>query len=167
MARQVFQAGDIARLIGIPERRLAKFMESSGYGLQPSVRASPGRKGTPRLYSQTDVQRIALAWWLYQVGLRPSRIGSLLRTKGVVAVLDNWSSVRWDPTESVLLVLWKPTGGKKAEPQWQELQVVRDDVSQLASVLRQAKGKGGVVIPLGYLQYDLQERMKELEESGE
>ena len=77
-----FQASEIARLIGMPEKRLIKFVESPGYKIKPSVRTQAG-KGAPRLYDLEDCLRVALAWWLFQAGFRSQVIGRVLSVPAV------------------------------------------------------------------------------------
>ena len=83
---QIFQAAQVADLVGIREARLAKFVESPGYGIVPSLRQSPG-KGIPRLYTINDLMAIALAWWLFQAGFRSQVIGRVLKNKSLRSTL--------------------------------------------------------------------------------
>ena len=83
---QIFQAAQVADLVGIREARLAKFVESPGYGIVPSLRQSPG-KGIPRLYTINDLMAIALAWWLFQAGFRSKVIGRVLKNKSLRSTL--------------------------------------------------------------------------------
>jgi len=89
--QQVFQASEIADLIGIPQARLAKFVESPGYGVSPSQRKEAG-KGIPRLYTLDDLLTIALAWWLFQAGLRSKVIGEVVpKATRLVGNSQTWS----------------------------------------------------------------------------
>ena len=92
--QKLFQASEITRVTGIPTTRLNKFVESPGYGIKPSIRGTAGR-GAPRLYSLDDLLGIALAWWLFQAGLRSKVIGRVLKSKPLLKTLkesEDWTS---------------------------------------------------------------------------
>lgn len=73
----VFESTEVERLLGISSIRLNNFLERELYGLRPSIRSGRGR-GKPRLFSQEDVFGIALAWWLFEAGLRSPVIQAVL-----------------------------------------------------------------------------------------
>lgn len=65
----VFESADLISLIGIDLTHLNKLVERGQYGIKPSVRTGRGR-GRRRLFSNEDVLGVALAWWLFETGLR-------------------------------------------------------------------------------------------------
>src|SRR5712692_8887704 len=121
MPRDFFQTSDVARLIGMPERRLIKFVESPGYGIKPSLRVKAG-KGAPRLYSQKDVLSIALAWWLFQSGFRSQVIGRVLRLPAVVKTLLASSEWNAETASHRYLIVKREMAAE--EPPNQEVSVV-------------------------------------------
>ena len=105
----VFPTGLLARLIGLPKRRLVKFLESPIYGIKPSVAAGRG-KGKRRLYSLDDMMTLAIAWELYQWGLRPEVIAKVLKSRALQAVKQRF------PNEYLV-----PSAGAKLKPQMKRL----------------------------------------------
>jgi len=146
MLKDFFQTSDVARLIGMPERRLIKFVESPGYGIKPSVRVKAG-KGAPRLYSQKDVLSIALAWWLFQAGFRSQVIGRVLRLPLVVKTLlasSEWNSKTAD--RHYLIVKREMMMG---EPPNQEVSLV--ELEGAFAAVKSTGQHGFQILPIGSL----------------
>jgi hypothetical protein len=146
MPKDFFQASDVARLIGMPERRLIKFVESSGYGIKPSVRVKAG-KGAPRLYSQEDVLTIALAWWLFQSGFRSQVIGRVLRLPAVVKAL--LASSEWNAETAGRHYLIVKREMAAEEPPDQEVSVV--ELEEAFAAVKSTERHGFQVLPIGSL----------------
>ena len=87
----VFPTGLLARLIGLPKRRLVKFLESPIYGIKASVAEGRG-KGKRRLYSVDDMMTLAIAWRLYQTGLRPEVIAKVLKSGALRGVKKRFAN---------------------------------------------------------------------------
>src|SRR5213592_3289373 len=113
MKERIFQASEIAKLVGIPQPKLAKFMESPGYKLNPSLREKAGR-GAPRLYNLHDLLAVALAWWLFQAGLRSQVIGRIISAKETTKLLTESES--WKQSENRLLVISRQMDSPPGRP---------------------------------------------------
>ena len=131
----------------MPERRLIKFVESPGYGVKPSVRVGGG-KGAPRLYSQTDVLSIALAWWLFQSGFRSQVIGRVLshsRSATILAASSEWKA---ETANHIYLVVRREMA-RKESPYQDVFDVVLEDA---LAVIKQSGGRSGFqILPIGSL----------------
>lgn len=145
--RDFFQASEVAGLIGMPERRLIKFVESPGYGVKPSVRVGAG-KGAPRLYSQADVLSIALAWWLFQSGFRSDVIGQVLghrRVKTILAASSDWKPETANDTYLVVRRYME-----RKETPYDDLFGVT--LENALAVIKQSSGSSGFqILPIGSL----------------
>lgn len=157
--RDFFQASEVAKLIGMPERRLIKFVESPGYGVKPSVRVGGG-KGAPRLYSQTDVLSIALAWWLFQSGFRSQVIGLVLgdsRTATILAASSEWKA---ETANHIYLVVRREMARKENADQ-DVFEVVLEDA---LVVIKQSGGQCGFqILPIGSLLSQLWKNLRAIE----
>jgi hypothetical protein len=145
--RDFFQASEVARLIGMPERRLIKFVESPGYGVRPSVRVGAG-KGAPRLYSQTDVLSIALAWWLFQSGFRSEVIGQVLGHSRVATILAASSEWKPETANDIYLVVRRQMESKETPYE----DVFEVTLENALAVIKQSSGWSGFqILPIGSL----------------
>ena len=144
--RDFFQASEVARLIGMPERRLIKFVESPGYGIKPSVRVRAG-KGAPRLYSQDDVLSIALAWWLFQSGFRSQVIGRVLGRPEVAKILA--ASAQWKPEAAGRRYLVVKREMARDEPPKQE--VFEVELENAFAAVESSERHGFQILPIGSL----------------
>jgi hypothetical protein len=150
-----FQTAEIARFVGMPEKRLTKFVESPGYGIRPSIRAKAG-KGSPRLYSRIDLLKIALTWWLFQAGFRSQVIERVLTSpKMEKLLLDSRHWTREDVHERLLVVKREMAA---YEPPSQLVFVA--GLEELAAGLRETERHGFQVLPIGSLLVSLWERMR-------
>ena len=154
MKERIFQASEIARLVGIPQPKLAKFIESPGYKLNPSLREKAGR-GAPRLYNLDDLLAVALAWWLFQAGLRSQVIGQVISASETARLLTE--SEHWKQSENRLLVIGRqiesPHGRPEQKVSFVSAKAVADDVQ---SYLRRSL----LVLPLGRLLRELWEQLR-------
>jgi hypothetical protein len=141
-----FQASEIARLIGMPEKRLIKFVESPGYGIKPSVRTQAG-KGAPRLYSLNDCLRVALAWWLFQAGFRSQVIGRVLSVPAVAKSLV--ASSEWNAKTAGRRYLVVKREMAIKEPPDQEVSVM--DLEQAFVDVKSTERHGFQILPIGPL----------------
>jgi len=161
MQARIFQASEIATLVGIPQPKLAKFMESPGYKLNPSLREKAGR-GAPRLYNLNDLLAVALAWWLFQAGLRSQVIGRIISARETSRLLNE--SEHWKPSENRLLVISRQiesVGGKPA----QKISFISAKV--VAADVQSADLRGSLeILPLGRLLWGLWEQLR-TEKRGE
>jgi hypothetical protein len=153
--REFFQASEIARVIGMPEKRLIKFVESPGYGIKPSVRVRAG-KGAPRLYSLRDVLSIALAWWLFQSGFRSQVIGRVLRDPAVSDLLSASAARKSEAANARFLVLKREMS--KDEPPNQ--QVLLSNLDEAMSAIRLADRHGFQILPIDSLLSVLWRRLR-------
>lgn len=160
--RTFFQASEIAALVGMPEKRLIKFVESPGYGIRPSVRAKAG-KGAPRLYSRVDLFRIALAWWLFQTGFRSQVIGRVLKSKALASLLPESRRWRAEAANEKLLLVKREMAPD--EPPVQEVFVASP--SELLSTMDKADRHGLQILPIGSLLTSLWARLRASESEGD
>src|SRR5262249_3996109 len=142
----IFQASQIAKLVGIPKTRLAKFVERPAYGVGPSLRQDSG-KGIPRLYTADDLLEIALAWWLFQAGFRPKAIG--------VTVADSkkqlQNSQSWTNAADRFLVIRR--GITKGANYAQKITVERGD--HIATKISSDHYHATQILPVGALWQDM------------
>lgn len=144
--RDFFQASEVARLIGMPERRLIKFVESPGYGIKPSVRVRAG-KGAPRLYSQNDVLSIALAWWLFQSGFRSKAIGRVLGRPEVAKILAASSDWKPETANSRYLVVKREMAREESPKQ----EVFEVELENALATIKASERHGFQILPIGSL----------------
>ena len=144
MTQTVFQTTEIATIVGMPAARVSKFAETAAYGIKPSF--SPGGKqGTRRLYSQKDLLQIAVAWWLYQGGLRAPVIDRVLKNKELKDAIRD--SKGWTHAEhsGLHLVLSREISDHEKPNQTVELR----QRFEIGSLVRE--GHSIQVIPIGAL----------------
>ncbi|MDA1316190.1 MAG: hypothetical protein O2968_22965 [Acidobacteria bacterium] len=153
MKPRVFQATEIASIIRMPSSRISKFAETAAYGLKPSV-SHGGKQGTRRLYSQTDLLRIAVAWWLYQGGLRAQVIDRVLKASKVKDAIRD--SKGWTHAEhsGLHLVLRREITDHEKPNQAVELRQ-RSEIGSLAH-----EGHSIQVIPIGALLLQVWENLR-------
>lgn len=157
--RDFFQASEVAKLIGMPQRRLIKFVESPGYRVKPSVRVGKGQ-GAPRLYSQTDVLSIALAWWLFQSGFRSQVIGEVLGESQTATILAASSEWKAETANHIYLVVRSDMAGKES-PSQDVFGVVLEDA---LAVIKQSSGQYGFqILPIGALLSQLWKNLRAIE----
>jgi hypothetical protein len=74
---EIFVTAQIAKLLHVPEWRIIKFVGGKDYRITPALSNASG-SGTRRLYNLENVCELALAWWLFQMGLRSDVVGWVL-----------------------------------------------------------------------------------------
>ena len=84
----IFESRDVAQLTGISAIYLNKFVERASFGIKPSLRPGHGR-GSRRWFATSDLYAIALAWWLFQAGLRSRVIAQVLKSLPRFTSLDS------------------------------------------------------------------------------
>jgi DNA-binding transcriptional MerR regulator len=77
-SERLFGTTEVATILLIPEWRVKNFTQGLAYGLSPTQRIGKGR-GSRRLYSETEIVRIALANELVEAGLTPEAVGAAIR----------------------------------------------------------------------------------------
>jgi hypothetical protein len=154
MKKRIFQASEITRLVGIPQPKLAKFMESPGYKLNPSLREKAGR-GTPRLYNLDDLLAVALAWWLFQAGLRSQVIGRIISARETAKLLSE--SEHWKPSENRLLVIARQIESPHGRPE-QKMSFV--SAKAVAADLQSDLRRSLQILPVGKLLVALWEELR-------
>jgi hypothetical protein len=162
LAEKFFQAKRVAEVVGMPEKRLGKFVESPGYNIRPSLREKAGQ-GAPRLYSLFDLLSIALAWWLFQAGFRSQVIGRVIRTPGVSKWLresESWAVQKGSGRFLIVQREMSPT-----EPPKQDVRLV--DFGELVEAIRGAERDGFQVLPIGSLLSDLWGQLRKTQGDGD
>ena len=154
MKERIFQASEIARLVGIPQPKLAKFMESPGYKLNPSLREKAGR-GAPRLYNLDDLLAVALAWWLFQAGFRSQVIGRIISARETTRLLTE--SEHWKPPENRLLVISRQIESGDRRPE-QKVSFVSGKV--VAADVQTDLRRSLQILPVGKLLVALWEQLR-------
>jgi len=74
----IFRASDVMRILGIEKWRLEKFLTGKQYKISPSGRLGKGQ-GSWRLFSHTDLYRLAVASQMVQDGFTAKFISSVLQ----------------------------------------------------------------------------------------
>jgi len=152
---RVFQATEIARIVGMPSARVSKFAETAAYGIKPSISTGGGRQGTRRLYNQADLLKIAVVWWLYQVGLRAQLIKGVLTAKVVKdAIRDSKGWTRTDDSR-LHLVISREISDHEKPHQAVELR----ERFEIGSHMRE--GHSFQVIPIGALLLPVWEKLRQ------
>ena len=70
----ILTSGEVVNLLGIDMPRLERFLEN-----YPLSAGQPGRgKGSRRLFSAPDIQRLAIAKWLLDDGFQPALVAEIM-----------------------------------------------------------------------------------------
>jgi hypothetical protein len=155
---EFFQTADIARFVGMPEKRLTKFVESPGYGITPSIRAKAG-KGSPRLYSRIDLLKIALTWWLFQAGFRSQVIERVLNSPKLEKLLLDSRHWKRENAKEHLLVVKREMAAFEPPDQL----VFLATPGEVTAGLHETQCHAFQVLPIGPLLVGLWDRMRESE----
>jgi hypothetical protein len=78
MKRELFTAGQVARVLSVDLWRVKNFSQGNAFGLTPTLQVGTGR-GSRKLYSFDDVLRLAIAHALTEFGFSPPAVGAALR----------------------------------------------------------------------------------------
>jgi hypothetical protein len=73
-----YGTGEAAEILDIPIWRLQKFLDSQQYNLSSEGKLGGGR-GSRRVFSPEDLNRVALANWLVKDGFAPQFVGSVVQ----------------------------------------------------------------------------------------
>jgi len=96
MAKDIYQLGDVAAILGIEKSRVKNWTIGRPFSLRPSLRSSYG-KGSRNLFSRNDVNRFALVERLRDVGAPVVAIQELIEKLSPELAKDS---------------VWKMTEGK-------------------------------------------------------
>lgn len=155
----VFLTRYIAKLLGATQVTLNRLL--LGLGIQSSVIAPSGR-GSRRLFSLQDLGTIALAYWLFRIGLRTAAIRNTLAEKKVDRLLKSLKNVERIEAEARkirFLVTWRVAGRSGKAKQKVKFERNLTDVKR---IVQESKQFGIVVVPFGRLLKELAENIKKL-----
>jgi hypothetical protein len=149
---------DIARLVGIQPTLLNKLIQREKYGIGASVRAGKGQ-GKERLFSQDDVYGIALAYWLFESGLRSDSIQYVLNQICGGKLHSSANDAAFNVlhhTNAMLVVSREPRSGYEKYPK----QVTRlVDGAEASRIVRGNTTTSILTIPVGSLFASLKRKM--------
>ena len=136
------------RLVGITPAYLQTFLQRKLYGIEPSVQAGKVRDKR-RLFSEADVFGIALAWMLFESGLRTEPIRRIMNVlAGTTKANARITAEKLLKSGAEYIVVLreprKPKGRKEPEPKIYA--VKKADVSDLVSAHPAANV---LVVPIG------------------
>jgi len=149
---------DIARLVGIQPTLLNKFIQRGKYGIVASVRAGKGQ-GRDRLFSENDLYGIALAYWLFESGLRSESIQYVLNQicgGKLHSSASDAASNALRHSNDMLVISREPRSGYEKYPE-QNTRLV--DRAEAAHIVRENATGSTLVIPVRSLFANLQEKM--------
>jgi hypothetical protein len=160
-APKVFVTAQIAKLLRVPEWRIIKFVGGKEYGIKPALSEAAG-SGTRRMYDLENVCEMALAWWLFQAGLRSDVVGWILHQvrneRPLKAILD------MDEEKARSLYLAVTRTERKG---W--YLVPRQEIAYLQShdqiqnlLTASAADSGFVLLPVGIKLMNLKSRLRKL-----
>ncbi len=154
-----FLTRDIAKLLGATQVPLNRLL--LGLGIQSSVIAPSGR-GSRRFFSFQDLGTIALAYWLFRIGLRTAAIRDTLAEKKVdrlLRSLENVKRIEAGARKTGFLVTWRV-----ADRSGTAKQVVKFErnLTGVRRIVQESKQFGIVVVPFGPLLKELAEKIKKL-----
>lgn len=143
---------EVAKIVGIPPIYLNKFVERRKYGIEPSVRSGRGR-GSRRLFSEGDVQGIALVWWLFEAGLRSDTIQDVLdqicgATKRKAARASDAAKKLLDEETYMLAVKREPRTAAKAGSSRPSLEVSLADRPKVFELVEDSDTASVLFIPV-------------------
>jgi hypothetical protein len=157
--RDVFFTSDIAKVLGVPEWRVMKFVDSKDYPIKPAHSPASG-SGSRRIYNLENVCEFALALRLLESGLRSLDIGRVIRELRQKEKLSS----RLDETKRLYLAivrkprLFSPHG----IPRRQELSFVRGS-EEISEILKKRRDHALILVPLGSMFRKLDQNLRKLE----
>lgn len=144
MDATIFTTDRIARLLKLPEWRVVRFAQVSGYGIKPAWWDDTG-PGSRRLYDLENVCEIALASWLVQAGLRVAVIGRVLKQLRKQGGLRHLLTQPWGKAVSTYLGIVRTPKGKTARQEAVYIQ----NWEHLENIFHQAPYTSALVFPIG------------------
>jgi len=159
---EIFVTSQISKLLRVPEWRIIKFVGGKEYGIAPALAQAAGT-GTRRLYDLENVCELALAWWLFQAGLRSDVVGWILRQ--VRAEQEPLKKLlELEESRATNLYLAVTRTGRKGHyfvpRQRVEFLWSIDDVAHLLDTSED--NSNFVLLPVGANYFDLKRRLKKL-----
>jgi hypothetical protein len=159
---EIFVTAHIARLLRVPEWRIIKFVGGKEYGIKPALGEAAG-SGTRRMYDLENVCELALAWWLFQAGLRSDVVGWVLHQ-----IREEQEPLKklleLDEARARNLYLAVTRTGRKGHyfvpHQWVKFLWSIDDITHHLDTSED--NSGFVLIPIGANYFDLRRRLKKL-----
>jgi hypothetical protein len=153
-----FFTADIAKLLGLPEWRVLKFVESKEYAITPGVATGAG-SGSRRVYNLENVCEFALAVRLLESGLRSLDIGRVIRELRQKEKLSS----KLDETKLYLAIVRKPRlFSPHGIPRRQELSFVRE-IEEISEILKKRRDHALILVPLGSMFRKLDQNLRKLE----
>lgn len=159
---QIFVTAQIAKLLRVPEWRIIKFVGGKEYGITPALAQAAGT-GTRRLYDLENVCELALAWWLFQSGLRSDVVGWILRQiRTEQEPLKKLLELDKDQGNTLHLVITRTERKGHFLAPRQRVDFLRsiDDITRLLDTSED--NSSFVLIPVGANYLDLKRRLKKL-----
>jgi len=92
-AESLYSLGQVAAMVGASVLRVRNLSTTVAYGLAPSAQVGTGR-GSRRLFTFRDVQRIYIADSLFQLGYAPAEVGAALAQVRARNLTGNWVLIR-------------------------------------------------------------------------
>ena len=157
--RPAFLTRHIAKLLGATQVTLNRLL--LGLGIQSSVIAPSGR-GSRRLFSLQDLGTIALAYWLFRIGLRTAAIRDTLaenKVNRLLKSLKNVKRIEAGARKIRFLVTWRVAGPSKKAKRMVKFE---RNLTGVKRIVQESKQFGVVVVPFGRLLKELAEKIKKL-----
>jgi hypothetical protein len=150
---------DVARLVGIQPTLLNKFIERQQYGIAPSIRSGEGR-GKERLFGEEDIYGIALAYWLFESGLRSESIQFVLNqiVRGSVDAKAR-NAAYYARKAEVLVVIRQPRHGYAEHPV-QKTHLY--DLARALQLVRETPSSSVLLLPVRSLFANLEKKLGEI-----
>ena len=150
---------DVARVVGIQPTLLNKFIERKQYGIGASIRPGEGR-GKELLFGEEDVYGIALAYWLFESGLRSDSIQFVLNqiVRGYADAKAR-NAAYYARKAEALAITRQPRSGYAEHP---VQKTYLCDLARAIQLVREAPSSSVLVIPVGNLFASLQKKMEEI-----
>ena len=159
---EIFVTAQISKLLRVPEWRIIKFVGGKEYGITPALAQAAGT-GTRRLYDLENVCELALAWWLFQAGLRSDVVGWILRQiREEQEPLKKLLELDEDQGNALHLAITRTERKGHFLAPRQRVDFLRS-IDDIAHLLDTPKDNSSfVLIPVGRNYFDLKRRLKKL-----
>jgi hypothetical protein len=158
---EIFVTAQIAKLLGVPEWRIIKFAGGKEYGIKPALSEAAG-SGTRRLYDLENVCEMALAWWLFQAGLRSDVVGWVLNQVREKQTLKKILDIDEKRSQSLYLAVTRTEGKGWHHVPRQEVAFLEDGNQVQNLVDANGIGSGFVLLPIGTKFMGLKNKLKKL-----
>lgn len=161
--QDIFETGELTKLVGVKPIYLNKFIERGVYGIKPSIR--PGKKRERRrLFSRHDVFGVALVWWLFESGLRSGAIRFVLNQICKVrnAPANQAARKLLDRKAELLAIKREPRSVEEQEAEYPEQRVEVVDHSRVPALLSARPTGSILLIPVGNLFATLMEKIESM-----